>query len=744
MNTQTKTQIIWSAAALALLAPAVGQAQAPIKVVLNGAPLSFAGTPPQQIKGSTLVPMRGIFEALGATVKFDKATQTVYGQKGATAIILPLGALTATVNGQPQALPVPAQLINGTTLVPLRFISSVLGASVQWKPEISTVVIQTVDSHIASLPEVPGSAAITGQVTGVYTNTTPTQITVRTGGRNTTVPLSVSTIILRSATGQAATVVPLSEIKPGDQVTVQRGDGGAATVVTATFGQVKGTIVSIGHLANGNAALTLDSGRVVELAADAPITFDGRSVSLSDLKPYEAVVIRTDPANTLGYGAAVSTASNPNPTPPGEAPASPVFGNPLPKNPPPAGAVSSVEVTSFTQDAKKPLRAGDVLKATLSGTPHGKAVFDIPGVAESVPMVETSPGVYTGAYTIPKNASASDAAVIGHLTANGVQSTLVQAAGALSIDSLAPKITDYGPVQNAVVESDRPLIYATLSDGSGTGVNPAATKITLDGTDVTLAADTTATLFTYKPDAPLAAGPHTVGASVSDAAGNVATASWSFKVTTSKLVQSFTTNEPSGKAVGAGSTVVFTLTAAPGGRARVTLGSLAKDIPLKETDPGVYVGEYTVKDGDSAENAPVSAQFTARDGTTVTKNLASNLSVAAGPPPAPKIVEPKDSDYINAAAPLTVKGRAQPGSTVRVVITYTSKALGGILPVSGQSASKDIVTDKNGDWTAEALPLQVKSLFGANRDTVFTVSAVQLDSTGSPTSDPATIQVRPG
>ena len=40
--------------------------------------------------------MRDIFEALGATVRFDKAAQTVYGQKGATAIILPFGSLTAT------------------------------------------------------------------------------------------------------------------------------------------------------------------------------------------------------------------------------------------------------------------------------------------------------------------------------------------------------------------------------------------------------------------------------------------------------------------------------------------------------------------------------------------------------------------------------------------------------------------------------------------------------------------------
>lgn len=743
MKLRTKTPI---ALAALIFLPLCSDAQmpAPIHVMLNGTPLVFTGTQARQIKGSTLVPMRGIFEALGATVRFDKATQTVYGKKGATAIILPLGALTATVNGQPQSLPQAAQLINGTTLVPLRFISQSLGASVGWNPAISTVTIQTVDPHLAALPTVVGNATVNGVVTGIYTNTMPTQLTVRVGGANTTVPLSASTIILRSEDKQPATVVPLSDIKPGDQVSVQRGDNGAATVITATFGQVKGTIVSIGHLADGAATLTLDSGRTIELAAGVPITFAGAAVSLSDIKPYETVVIRTNPANSLGYGVAVSTAINPNPTPPGNAP---VFAPAVPPNDPNAailnGNVSSVEVTSFTDDARRPLRAGDVLHTTLSGTPFGKAAFFIPGVVENVPMFELAHGLYVGSYTVGRNAAARDAAVIGKLTVGGVQTPLIQASGLLSIDSVPPKITDFGPAQNAAVESARPLIYATFSDGAGTGVSPAATRISLDGRDVTANAETTGSLFTYKPSSPLTAGPHTVGVSVSDRAGNTATSSWSFQVATSNLVQSFTTNEPSGQAVGAGSTVVFTLTAAPGGKASATIGSLAK-IALKETDPGVYVGEYTVRAGDNVKNAPVSAKYTAPDGTTVTQNLSATLTLAAGPPPAPRIIEPKNSDYVDGNAPLTVRGRGLPNSTVRVTVSYTSKALGGILPISGQNGTKDVLVGKDGEWEAGGISIQTNSLFTANRDTVFTVSAVQLDASGSPASDPTTITVRPG
>ena len=731
------TALLALTAALAL-AGAGARAADPIRVVLNGVPLAFAHTPPMQIKGSTLVPMRDIFEALGATVKFDKASQTVYGQKGATAIILPLGALTATVSGQPHTLPEPAQLVAGTTLVPLRFISEALGASVGWDPATSTVTIQTVDPHLATLPAPPTtkSGVVTGQVTGIYTNTTPTQLTLRVGGQNTIVPLSPATIILRSTAGQPATEASLSAIKPGDQVTVQRGDNGVATIVTATFGEVRGTIVGIGKLASGNSAITLDSGRVVELTPDAPITFGGLTVALSDLKTAERVVIRTNPANDLGYGVAVVTAANQNPTPPGEAAQA--------AQPLPPGA-ASVEVTSFTTDAAKPLRAGDTLTATLAGTPGGKATFSIPGVAEDLPMRETSPGVYVGTYTASKSASAPRASVLGKLVAGGVTSALIQAPGTLTIDTQPPRVTDFGPAQGATVETDHPLIYATFSRPAGAEVNPDATRITLDGKDVTGAAAVTASLFTYKPADALAGGPHTVSVTVADRAGNTAAKSWGFKVSTSKIVQSFTTNEPSGRAVGAGATVVFTLKAAPGGQATATVGSLAKTIPLRETDPGVYTGEYTIKAGDSVQDAPVTARYEARDGTVVTTSLASGLTIAAGPPPAPKIVSPADADYVDANQPLAVKGRAAPGSMVRVVVSYESKVLGGFLPVSGQSATKDVVADKNGNWSADDLSLKVRSLlFGGSRDTVFTITATELDAAGNPASDAAKVTVRPG
>ena len=100
---------------------------------------------------------------------------------------------------------------------------------------------------------------------------------------------------------------------------------------------------------------------------------------------------------------------------------------------------------------------------------------------------------------------------------------------------------------------------------------------------------------------------------------------------------------------------------------------------------------------------------------------------------------------MDASQPLTVKGKAAPGSRVRIVVSYESKVLGGILPVSGQSATKDVVADKNGEWTAEALSLNIRTLlFGGSRDTVFTITATELDASGNPASSEAKVTVRPG
>lgn len=107
-------------------------------------------TPPTIVDGRTLVPVRAIFEAIGATVTWDGATRTATGVRDDTTVIIQIGNKTAYVNGEPKTLNVPAQIINGRTMVPARFISEAMGCDVTWYADTKTVGVadKTKGQHI--------------------------------------------------------------------------------------------------------------------------------------------------------------------------------------------------------------------------------------------------------------------------------------------------------------------------------------------------------------------------------------------------------------------------------------------------------------------------------------------------------------------------------------------------------------------------------------------------------------------
>lgn len=98
-------------------------------------------TPPTVVDGRTLVPVRAIFEAIGATVTWDAATSTATGICGDTIVSIQIDNTTAYVNGEPRTLDVPAQLINGRTMVPARFISESMGCDVTWDGNTGTAAV---------------------------------------------------------------------------------------------------------------------------------------------------------------------------------------------------------------------------------------------------------------------------------------------------------------------------------------------------------------------------------------------------------------------------------------------------------------------------------------------------------------------------------------------------------------------------------------------------------------------------
>lgn len=100
-------------------------------VILNQKTMQFE-VPPSIENGRTLVPLRAIFEAMGASVEWDESTRTVTSRCGSTTVVLPLGSTSPTVNGQIWKLDVPAKIKNGRTLAPLRFVGEAFGGKVNW------------------------------------------------------------------------------------------------------------------------------------------------------------------------------------------------------------------------------------------------------------------------------------------------------------------------------------------------------------------------------------------------------------------------------------------------------------------------------------------------------------------------------------------------------------------------------------------------------------------------------------
>lgn len=109
-------------------------------VIFNGNILSF-NVPPVVENGKLLVPLRPIFEAIGASVSWDNDTKTVTAIKGTNSIKITIGISSAAKNGQSVYLDTPAKIINGTTFVPVRFVSEAMDCSVNWVEEYQVAII---------------------------------------------------------------------------------------------------------------------------------------------------------------------------------------------------------------------------------------------------------------------------------------------------------------------------------------------------------------------------------------------------------------------------------------------------------------------------------------------------------------------------------------------------------------------------------------------------------------------------
>lgn len=176
---------------------AAAAALAPITVQVEGAPLAM-DVAPVVVADRTLVPVRFIGEAVAGTVDWDPESQQVTVIAGERTIVITVGQDAVTVNGQPAVMEVPAQIVEGRTMVPLRFIAEALGCTVEWDAETRTANILRRPSVITDMTyEVEGGTgkvrlrlsepvlSVTPRVEGtsVYLDLYPAQVEVQQAER---------------------------------------------------------------------------------------------------------------------------------------------------------------------------------------------------------------------------------------------------------------------------------------------------------------------------------------------------------------------------------------------------------------------------------------------------------------------------------------------------------------------------------------------------------------------------------
>ncbi len=137
---------VFSAFAILLMLSSVCYAN--VEVYINGSAVSFEEQEPIIVDGNTLVPLRKIFEELGAYVDWIKETKTVYASRRFSYVMMEVGSDVYYVDGKEKTLSVPPSIYNERTLVPVRVVSESLGCDVDWDKENRRVIITSHDGEI--------------------------------------------------------------------------------------------------------------------------------------------------------------------------------------------------------------------------------------------------------------------------------------------------------------------------------------------------------------------------------------------------------------------------------------------------------------------------------------------------------------------------------------------------------------------------------------------------------------------
>ena len=395
--------------------------------------------------------------------------------------------------------------------------------------------------------------------------------------------------------------------------------------------------------------------------------------------------------------------------------------NTVTNNPP-----AKMMIDSFTADSTGFVRSGKRMTFTLMGTPGGVATFQIPGVTGDLPMHETQPGTYVGEWTAPpgsdKGIALNETTAIGHLSLGG-QEQIAQTASSFSLDSEPPTISAMRPDAVGEITNSRPTISARIDDGAGSGVDPNNIKIVLDGQDMSSMAHMNGSRIVFKPDQDLAPGSHKVEITANDQAGNTSTGTWSFSIAAKYEGRRELRFTPPSR-YEAGKIVNFSLDADPGSTATYSIGYNRNDLPLKETTPGHYEGQYTIRDGDTFSDEPVRAHIHTKDGKDYIVDANDRMTMAIDEVRQPHVIFPAENAQVS--SPLVVKGNAAPYAEVHIHVAYSSLVMLNQVRVRGTVGDYSVEADQDGHFRSPSIDLD--KIHGANVNMV--VTAYSIDANG--------------
>ncbi|MGE5561373.1 MAG: PQQ-binding-like beta-propeller repeat protein [Chloroflexota bacterium] len=120
-------------------------ALAPVRVRLNGSLVDFGQKQPlSQPSGRVIVPARAVVEGAGGTIDWDPVARVATARFNGHVVAMPIDSSTIIVDGVPETIDEPARLIDGSTMLPIRWMVEGLGGEVGWDQPTRTVIITLV------------------------------------------------------------------------------------------------------------------------------------------------------------------------------------------------------------------------------------------------------------------------------------------------------------------------------------------------------------------------------------------------------------------------------------------------------------------------------------------------------------------------------------------------------------------------------------------------------------------------